>query len=149
MLHSLKRTIPITPEVSSPWFSTEEILLVDDTVPHEFGRQAPPLIKTSQQLKREIELLEALDDIEVAFSFLKSESNDRLNPVDQQYEQLKCKLRPIDPTEDVYQFIDKYLQSTHAATHQQYKMQIEDVFEVDRDHENESFQDLGNKMLLW
>lgn len=107
------------------------------------------MIKTAQQLKREIELLEALDDIEVAFSFLKSDTNNRLNPIDQQYEQLKCQLRPVDPTEDVYQMIDKYLQSTHATTHQQYKMQIEDIFEVDRDHEKASFQDLGNKMLLW
>jgi poly [ADP-ribose] polymerase len=118
-------------------------------VPHEFGRHTPPLIKTIQQLKHEIELLEALDDIEVAFSALNTDTNNRLNPIDQNYEQLKCQLRPIDKTEDIYKLIDKYLQSTHATTHQQYKMQIEEIFEVEREGEKQTFNDIGNKMLLW
>ncbi|CAF3963271.1 unnamed protein product [Adineta steineri] len=118
-------------------------------IPHEFGRHAPPLIKTIQQLKHEIELLEALDDIEVAFSALNTDTNNRMNPVDQHYEQLKCKLKPIDNTDDIYKLIEKYLQSTHATTHQQYKMQIDDIFEVDREGEEEAFNDVGNKMLLW
>lgn len=28
-------------------------------------------------------------------------------------------------------------------------MQIEDIFEVDREGESETFNDVGNKMLLW
>jgi poly [ADP-ribose] polymerase len=72
-----------------------------------------------------------------------------LNPIDQNYEQLKCQLNPMDKTNDIYQLIDKYLQSTHAATHQQYKMEIEDIFEVEREGEKEAFNDIGNKMLLW
>ncbi|UJR15000.1 hypothetical protein I4U23_001977 [Adineta vaga] len=118
-------------------------------IPHEFGRHAPPLIKTTQQLKHEIELLEALDDIEVAFSALNTDTNTRLNPIDQQYEQLKCQLHPIDPTDDIYKLIEKYLQSTHATTHQQYKMQIEDIFSIEREGEQTAFNDIGNKMLLW
>jgi poly [ADP-ribose] polymerase len=118
-------------------------------VPHEFGRHTPPLIKTTQQLKHEIELLEALDDIEVAFSTLNTDTNSRVNPIDQKYEQLKCKLHPIDKTDDIYKIIDKYLQSTHATTHQQYKMQIEEIFEVEKEGEKETFNDVGNKMLLW
>ena len=118
-------------------------------VPHEFGRSTPPLIKTVQQLKQEIELLEALDDIEIAFTTLNTDTNTRLNPIDQHYEQLKCKLLPMEKTSDMYELINKYLQSTHAVTHQQYKMQIEDIFEVDRDNEKEVFKDVGNRMLLW
>jgi poly [ADP-ribose] polymerase len=118
-------------------------------VPHEFGRHTPPLIKTTQQLKHEIELLEALDDIEVAFSTLNTDTNNRLNPVDQQYQNLKCQLRPMDKNTDTYKLIEQYLQSTHATTHQQYKMQIEEIFEVEKEGEKESFNDLGNKMLLW
>ncbi|CAF1048972.1 unnamed protein product [Adineta ricciae] len=118
-------------------------------IPHEFGRSTPPLIKTVQQLKQEIELLEALDDIEIAFTTLNTDTNTRLNPIDQHYEQLKCKLVPMEKTSDMYELISKYLQSTHAVTHQQYKMQIEDIFEVDRDNEKEVFKDVGNRMLLW
>jgi len=56
-------------------------------VPHEFGRNTPPLIKTIQQLKHEIELLEALDEIEIAFTTLNIEKNTRLNPLDQHHQQ--------------------------------------------------------------
>jgi poly [ADP-ribose] polymerase len=118
-------------------------------VPHEFGRNTPPLIKTIQQLKQEIELLEALDEIEIAFTTLNIDVNTRLNPLDQHYEQLKCRLNPIETTEEIYILINKYLQSTHASTHQQYKMQIEEIFEIEKENEKELFDDLGNKMLLW
>ncbi|CAF4806923.1 unnamed protein product [Rotaria socialis] len=118
-------------------------------IPHEFGRHTPPLIKTSKQIKHEMELLEALDDIEVVFNSLTTNENNNLNPIDQQYEKLKCELNPINKTDEVYKLIDDYLQSTHAATHQLYKMQIEDVFEVDREGEKDSFNNVGNKMLLW
>ncbi|CAF4452120.1 unnamed protein product [Rotaria sp. Silwood2] len=118
-------------------------------IPHEFGRHTPPLIKTTKQLKHEMELLEALDDIEVIFNTLNTDTNNHVNPIDQNYEQLKCKLNPVNKTDNIYQLIDKYLQSTHAATHQLYKMQIEDIFEIERDGEKEIFNDVGNKMLLW
>jgi poly [ADP-ribose] polymerase len=118
-------------------------------VPHEFGRSTPPLIKTIQQLKKEIELLEALDEIEIAFTTLNIDANTRSNPLDQHYEQLKCRLNPIDKTEEIYGLINKYLQSTHASTHQQYKMQIEEIFEIEKENEKELFDDRGNKMLLW
>jgi len=78
-------------------------------IPHEFGRSTPPLIKTIQQLKYEIELLEALDDIEIAFTTLNMNTNTRLNPLDQHYEQLKCKLIPIENTDDIYILINKWL----------------------------------------
>ncbi|CAF2007593.1 unnamed protein product [Rotaria magnacalcarata] len=118
-------------------------------IPHEFGRNTPPLIKTIQQLKHEIELLEALDDIEIAFTTLNTDTNTRLNPIDQHYEQLKCKLYPVEKHEDIYLTIDKYLQSTHASTHQQYKMEIEHIFKIERENEDKMFNDVGNKMLLW
>lgn len=118
-------------------------------VPHEFGRSTPPLIKTTQQLKHEIELLEALDDIEIAFTTLNTDTNTRLNPIDQHYEQLKCKLCPVEKHDDVYVLINKYLQSTHASTHQQYKMEIEHIFKIERENEDKMFNDVGNKMLLW
>lgn len=118
-------------------------------VPHEFGRSIPPLIKTIPQLKHEIELLEALDEIEIVFSALNTDGNTRLNPVDQQYEQLKCQLFPVEKDQKIYQIIEQYLQTTHASTHQQYQMQIEEIFEMDKENEKEQFNDVGNKMLLW
>jgi poly [ADP-ribose] polymerase len=118
-------------------------------VPHEFGRNTPPLIKTIPQLKQEIELLEALDDIEIVLTTLNLNTNTRLNPLDQQYEQLKCQFNPLETNDEIYILINQYLQSTHAATHQQYKMQIEQIFTIEKDNEKDLFHDVGNKMLLW
>lgn len=44
-----------------------------------------------------------------------------------------------------FQMINEYLQNTHAATHNQYKMQIEDVFELEKESEAEQFIDHSNK----
>lgn len=100
-------------------------------------------------MKQEIELLGALEEIEVAFTTLNIDADTRLNPLDQHYEQLKCRLNPLEKEEKMYALINKYLQSTHASTHQQYKMQIEEIFRIERDDEKESIKDVGNRMLLW
>jgi translation elongation factor EF-Tu-like GTPase len=107
------------------------------------------MIRTVIQLKQEIELLKALDDIEVAFNCLQKTSNTNQNPIDEQYEQLKCQLKPIEKNDQLYTLLETYLQTTHASTHQQYQMQIEDIFEIDRSNEKQMFNDVGNKMLLW
>ncbi|CAF1137156.1 unnamed protein product, partial [Didymodactylos carnosus] len=117
-------------------------------IPHDCGMRTPPIIRSQAQLKTEIELLEALSDIEIAIQTLQIDS-DKLNPVDQRYEQLHCDIRPLDETDPVYKIINDYLQSTHTKTHQQYKMEIEQIFEVERENEAEQFNDVGNKMLLW
>ena len=41
--------------------------------------------------------------------------------------------------------IDKYLQNTHASTHNQYKMKILDVFDVGKHGEDSKFNDCGNR----
>ena len=41
--------------------------------------------------------------------------------------------------------IDKYLQNTHAATHNQYKMKILDIFDMSKHGETEKFKDCGNR----
>lgn len=43
------------------------------------------------------------------------------------------------------QLLDEYLQKTHAATHNQYKMKLLDVFEVQKQGEKERFVDCGNR----
>ncbi len=55
----------------------------------------------------------------------------------------------METNDEIYILINQYLQSTHAATHQQYKMQIEQIFAIEKDNEKDLFHDVGNKMLLW
>ena len=39
--------------------------------------------------------------------------------------------------------VDKYLDNTHAVTHNQYRMELLDVFALE--HEKKAFTDVGNR----
>ncbi|XP_006818261.1 poly [ADP-ribose] polymerase 2-like isoform X2 [Saccoglossus kowalevskii] len=118
-------------------------------VPHDFGMKRPPIIRTVVELQREIDLIEALGDIQIAMTIIKKESNELENPVDRHYKSLKCNLEPLDKKDSVFKLINDYVQNTHAITHNQYKMEVLDVFEMEKEGEKEQFKDLGNRMLLW
>ncbi|GFO25409.1 poly [ADP-ribose] polymerase, partial [Plakobranchus ocellatus] len=117
-------------------------------IPHEFGMQAPPLIRTPQMVKEKISLLEALEDIEIAIKMLKGGDMSE-NPVDRHYHQLRCSLEPLSRTSEQFQLVNKYLLETHASTHNQYKMELLELFDCDREGEGAAFLDYGNRMLLW
>lgn len=45
----------------------------------------------------------------------------------------------------LYQLIEKYVQQTHAKTHNMYTMVVKEVIAIERSGEAEQFQDHGNK----
>lgn len=58
-------------------------------IPHVFGRHRPPVLNTDQQIKKEIELLEALTDMEVANDIMKeSRDEDTIHQLDRQFQSL-------------------------------------------------------------
>ncbi|XP_044521221.1 poly [ADP-ribose] polymerase 2 isoform X2 [Gracilinanus agilis] len=119
-------------------------------IPHDFGLRTPPLIRTEQELTDKIQLLEALGDIEIAIKLVKTELRNPEHPLDQHYRNLHCALRPLDHSCHEFKVISQYLHSTHAPTHNDYTMTLLDVFEMEKEGENEAFRkDLPNRMLLW
>ena len=61
-----------------------------------FSMRVPPLISTPDQLKTELDLLKALEDIEAAFSIIKKgDKKEDINPADRNYNNLKCDIKPI------------------------------------------------------
>lgn len=59
-------------------------------IPHNFGRNRPPVINTDQQLKKEIALLESLSDMEIASGIMKEANTkggalDTIHLLDRQY----------------------------------------------------------------
>ncbi|KAK2191455.1 hypothetical protein NP493_53g17011 [Ridgeia piscesae] len=117
-------------------------------IPHNFGMQRPPVIRTKEVVKAKMNLLETLADIEVAMKIIKSASTTQ-NPVDSQYQSLNCPLQPMDGSNPMFKVIEEYLKNTHAATHNQYSMKIEEIYSIDKDSEKQNFKDLGNRKLLW
>lgn len=67
------------------------------------------------------------------------------NPVDRHYSDLKCQLTPVDTEDSEFALVDKYMRQTHAKTHNQYKLQLLDLFAVERGDEKDSFKDVGNR----
>jgi len=117
-------------------------------VPHYFGFTCPPLIRTKEEVKLKIKLLEALGDIEIALKLISQNVADE-NPIDTRYKSLHCQMTALDAEHADYKLIQDYVVNTHASTHQQYTMQVLDVFSVDREEEQKQYNDVGNKMLLW
>jgi len=72
-----------------------------------------------------------------------------LNPVDSRYEQLKVEIKHLDKDTEERKAVEKAIQSTHAQTHSQYTMDVEEVFTLDKEQERKQFKDLGNKQLLF
>ncbi|XP_007241737.2 poly [ADP-ribose] polymerase 2 isoform X2 [Astyanax mexicanus] len=119
-------------------------------IPHDFGLRVPPTIRTEEELKEKMALLEALSDIQIAVKMVESSSHSDEHPLDRQYHSLKCQLQPVTPNSHEFQVIEKYLQSTHAPTHSDYTMTVLDIFLVDREGERDSFlTEMHNRMLLW
>ncbi|XP_041092813.1 poly [ADP-ribose] polymerase 2 [Polyodon spathula] len=119
-------------------------------VPHDFGLRTPPLIRTEQELKDKITLLEALSDIEIVIKMVNSSLDSTEHPLDRQYSSLHCELTPLEHSTQEFQILNKYLQSTHASTHSEYTMRLRDVFSIEKEGESEAFcRDINNRMLLW
>ena len=58
-------------------------------IPHVFGRNRPPILGTDAQIKKEVELLEALTDMDVANEIMtESKDSDKIHELDRQFQGL-------------------------------------------------------------
>eukprot|EP00730_Choanoeca_flexa_P009140 TRINITY_DN12596_c0_g1_i2.p1 TRINITY_DN12596_c0_g1~~TRINITY_DN12596_c0_g1_i2.p1 ORF type:complete len:684 (+),score=225.95 TRINITY_DN12596_c0_g1_i2:67-2118(+) len=115
-------------------------------IPHAFGMRRPPVIATLEQVQAKLKLVEALDDIKAAMKLIQTKQTAREPAEDRHYRQLDCKLEPLDKKSTEFKMLNKYLKNTHGASHRQYKMELLDAFEVDKDT---NFEGGENRKLLW
>ncbi|KAL2507805.1 Poly [ADP-ribose] polymerase 1 [Forsythia ovata] len=127
--------------------SVKESLLVDAS--NRFFTVIPSIvphvIKDEDDFKLKVQMLEALQDIEIA-SRLVGFDVDNDESIDEKYKKLRCHVSPLPHDGEDYQLIEKYIQTTHAPTHT-------DVFSLEREGEFDKYAPhrakLKNKMLLW
>lgn len=67
------------------------------------------------------------------------------SPIDNHYHGLHCTLSPVDKEDEVFATVEKYVHQTHAKTHNQYRLQVQDIFLVEREGETDHFKDVGNR----
>lgn len=122
-------------------------------IPHDFGRRLPPVIDTAEKVKKKMEMLEALADMEIASKLLsQSDKEQQLHPLDSAYASLKTDLVPLDHNSEEFILCKDYVETTHAPTHSAYTLEVLDVFKVSREGEVDRFapsKSLGNRRLLW
>ncbi|KAL0978326.1 hypothetical protein UPYG_G00169020 [Umbra pygmaea] len=135
-------------ELSSKFFTT---------IPHNFGRNRPPVIDSAEIMEKKKEMLLVLADIEIAQN-LKAETEKAQeemevekvpHPLDQNYLSLNCKLSLLQRDTEEFKVIETYLKATANSYR---KPKIINVWEVDRDSEAEHFiknDNLENRRLLW
>ena len=120
-------------------------------IPHAFGRRVPPPINTGDLLRKKVDMLNVLNDIEIALGMQKKTAEPKgdllPNPADANYKKLKAELNWVDPKTDEHEMVDNYLQSTKA-----YPLKLVDLFRVERDGEakrHAEHKKIGDRKLLW
>ncbi|ESN96355.1 hypothetical protein HELRODRAFT_95414 [Helobdella robusta] len=122
-------------------------------IPHDFGLAKPPLLDNEDIIKTKVAMLDNLLEIEVAYNLLISGSKAGVTgDVDDNYNKLKTDIAVLDKSSEEFQRICQFVKNTHAATHDEYDLQVSEVFTISRLGESkvyESFKSLHNRMLLW
>ncbi|KAL4775362.1 poly polymerase catalytic domain-containing protein [Aspergillus nidulans var. acristatus] len=127
------------------------------TIPHVFGRNRPPVLDNQAYIKKEIELLETLTDMEITNSILKDASKmEDVNPLDSQYAGLGMQeMTPLDHASKEFKELEKYLSGTRGSTHG-VKYKVIDIFRIERQGEHDRFKSSpyagiknSNRRLLW
>lgn len=126
-------------------------------IPHDFGRNRPPVIRTQDVLKREVELLENLADMKDASNIMKDESanGEVLHTLDKQYRGLGMQeMSPLEKNSAEFQELSAYLSKTRGYTHGvNYK--IDSIFRIERQGERDRFDKslfagpVRDRRLLW
>jgi len=120
-------------------------------IPHVVGMKRLPQIRSRQLLRQKVALINSLAEIEIAASLIASNTKGGKNRLDQNYDNLHCKITPCHNS-DTVDMIKDYTRLTHAKTHDGYTLQVDEVFEISRMGEAnrfKPFEKIKNRMLLW
>ncbi len=124
-------------------------------IPHAFGRKVPPPINTIELLHKKVEMLNVLNDIEIALGMEKKESKVaqqedlRPHPADENYAKLKADLAWVDPSTREFEIVKTYMENTGGSY---FKLKLIDLFRVDRHGEGTRFsahEEIVERKLLW
>lgn len=121
-------------------------------IPHDFGMKKPPLLNTEDIIRAKIGMLDSLLEIEIAYSILQDTEGGNVHPIDAHYEKLNTGIEILEKEAEEYKLMCEYTANTHAATHSQYSLDVEEIFKINRHGEAKRykpFKKLPNRALLW
>jgi poly [ADP-ribose] polymerase len=80
-------------------------------------------------LQQKLEMLDSLMEIEIACSLLETKSDNEcdVHPLDAHYAKLNTHIEVLDKQTKEFELLQQYVRNTHAATHTQYDLEIQEV----------------------
>lgn len=121
-------------------------------VPHNVGMKKLPEINTVDLINEKQDMIDSLQQIEIAYSLMQGDDDENVNSVDKCYNQLETSLELLDHGSEEFTIIKTQLENTHGPTHEDFSLTIDDAFKVERNGEKERFRpfrDLSNRLRLW
>lgn len=132
-------------------------------IPHDFGRIRATALTSMELLKRELDLVDALGDMEIATKLIQSTvhtdaNGNPVNPIDAQF--LSLGLATMDPIMrggSEFSVLEDYVKHTHGSTHGHIRASIINAFRVERTAETDAWHAAGygtevkngERLLLW
>ncbi|KAF8320542.1 poly polymerase catalytic domain-containing protein [Cantharellus anzutake] len=119
---------------------------------HSFGRNRPVIISDDTLLKKELEMLDALGDMQIATKVLTTKEDSDIHPIDASLASLNLSIvEPLEHSSKEFKALEKYAQDTHGETHAYYKVQVEEIFRIQRstDDKADLSVESGERLLLW
>eukprot|EP01064_Diplonema_japonicum_P015004 TRINITY_DN22774_c0_g1_i1.p1 TRINITY_DN22774_c0_g1~~TRINITY_DN22774_c0_g1_i1.p1 ORF type:complete len:729 (+),score=200.43 TRINITY_DN22774_c0_g1_i1:37-2223(+) len=121
-------------------------------VPHNVGMCKITMITDIPTVKEKMELLDTLSDLEIADKILKQVKQSKVHPLDAAYEGMNLKMRPLPKDSEDWKNVEEYVANTHGKTHTAYVLELQDVFEIIREGEEQRYQPFkksDNRVMLW
>eukprot|EP00923_Selenidium_pygospionis_P052620 GHVN01091096.1.p1 GENE.GHVN01091096.1~~GHVN01091096.1.p1 ORF type:complete len:291 (-),score=46.72 GHVN01091096.1:106-891(-) len=109
-------------------------------------------IKTIEQVKQKLDMLDSLANIEIATEILKKEKRTGRHPADVHYEKMKIDLEAESKESEAFKLCEDYMANTQGRTHSHIKPTLKRVYKVNRHGEREQFklhEKNENRQLLW
>ncbi|XP_068215494.1 protein mono-ADP-ribosyltransferase PARP3-like [Palaemon carinicauda] len=117
-------------------------------VPHNFGRNTPPVMDTDAVVKEKKEVMLTLSDIELTQSLQKEKADSTVDPILEKYQMLDCKLEYVSKKDSEFKLIEEYAKACPNTR----KGPLLDVWRIDRKGEKDRFsahEDIKHRKLLW
>lgn len=116
-------------------------------VPQSSGNEVLAIINTREKVLAKLQVLNDLRSMEITYKFTLQDQN-----LSDSYRRLNTKITQLDSETDAYTMIAIYATNTFSEKHSKLAFKIEEIFEIERDGDEDRFQEhkkCSNRWLLW
>jgi len=118
-------------------------------IPHNVGfkNMSTMVLDTVEKVEEKLQLIELISNIKLAQGVIDQEREASRNMLDHYYEDLHCQIVEVERDSDEFALVEKALITTTKSNGP--KIELVDLFSIEREGERDNFNDLPNRTLLW